>query len=71
MAYEWISDALDETWSSIDQTLRPREPEAYNLPTPCPGWRVHDVLEPSSSDSSLMLQGKTRCHLTTVPGPRT
>jgi uncharacterized protein (TIGR03083 family) len=44
MAYEWIVDALDETWSSVDRTLRPREPDAYDAPTPCPGWSVRDVL---------------------------
>jgi uncharacterized protein (TIGR03083 family) len=44
MAYEWIVDALDETWTSIDRTLRSREPEAYEAPTPCPGWSVRDVL---------------------------
>jgi uncharacterized protein (TIGR03083 family) len=44
MAYEWIVDALDETWSSIDHTLRSRGPEAYTAATPCPGWDVRDVL---------------------------
>ncbi len=44
MAYEWIVDALDETWSSIDRTMRPREPDAYLAQTPCPGWSVRDVL---------------------------
>src|ERR1035437_9400925 len=44
MAYEWITDALDETWSSIDRTLRPRSADAYDAPTPCPGWSVRDVL---------------------------
>ncbi|MGC1237454.1 MAG: maleylpyruvate isomerase family mycothiol-dependent enzyme [Acidimicrobiales bacterium] len=44
MAYEWIVDALDETWTSIDRSLREREPEAYEAPTPCPGWSVRDVL---------------------------
>ena len=44
MAYEWIVDALDETWSSIDRTLVDRPPEVYELATPCPGWSVRDVL---------------------------
>ncbi len=44
MAYEWIIDALDQTWSSIDETLRPRAPEDYDAPTPCPGWSVRDVV---------------------------
>jgi uncharacterized protein (TIGR03083 family) len=44
VAYEWIVDALDVTWTSIDRTLRDREPAVYDAPTPCPGWSVRDVL---------------------------
>jgi len=44
MAYEWIIGALEETWASIDRLLRPQPPEAYDLPTPCPGWSVRDVV---------------------------
>lgn len=44
MAYDWITDALEETWQSIERTLRDRDPGAYDLPTPCPGWCVRDVL---------------------------
>ena len=44
MAYEWIIDALDQTWTSIDALLRPQPPEAYDAATPCPGWSVRDVL---------------------------
>ncbi len=44
MAYEWIIDALDQTWMAIDRLLRPQAPEAYDAMTPCPGWSVRDVL---------------------------
>ena len=44
MAYEWIIDALEQTWNSIDTLLRPQPPEVYDAPTPCPGWSVRDVL---------------------------
>ncbi|MHB8380411.1 MAG: maleylpyruvate isomerase family mycothiol-dependent enzyme [Acidimicrobiales bacterium] len=44
MAYESIIDALDETWTSIDRTLRSQSPDAYDAATPCPGWSVRDVL---------------------------
>src|SRR5665213_3101185 len=44
MTYEWIIDALDETWTSLDRTLRPRPPQAYEALTPWPGWTVRDVL---------------------------
>lgn len=44
MAYEWIVDALEETWGSIDGFMRRQPPAAYDAPTPCPGWSVRDVL---------------------------
>jgi uncharacterized protein (TIGR03083 family) len=44
MAYEWIIDALDETWTSIDKLLRPLPATSYDAMTPCPGWSVKDVL---------------------------
>lgn len=56
MAYEWIIDALDQTWTSIDRTLRPRSPDSYDAPTPCPGWSVRDVLS-HLIGFELMLRG--------------
>jgi uncharacterized protein (TIGR03083 family) len=56
MAYEWITDALEETWFSIDRTLRPRDEAAYQAATPCPGWSVRDVLS-HLIGFELMLQG--------------
>ena len=44
MAYEWIVDALEDTWTSIYRLLRAQPPEAYDLPTACPGWSVRDML---------------------------
>ena len=44
MAYEWIIDALDQTWRSIDDVVRPQPPSAYDSMTACPGWSVRDVL---------------------------
>ncbi len=44
MAYEWIIEALDETWIAIDRLVRPQPPEAYDAPTACPGWSVRDVI---------------------------
>ena len=44
VAYEWIIDALDQTWSSIDRLLRDQPLEAYDAPTACPGWSVRDVV---------------------------
>ena len=42
--YEWIVNALEETWSATDRVLRPLAPEGYDAPTPCPGWSVRDIL---------------------------
>jgi uncharacterized protein (TIGR03083 family) len=44
MAYEWIVDALEETWASLDRLVRPQPPEAFDRPTPCPGWSVRDIV---------------------------
>jgi uncharacterized protein (TIGR03083 family) len=60
MAYEWITDALDETWTSIDRLLRPQPASAYDASTPCPGWSVRDVL-------SHLLGFELMVHGTPVP----
>jgi len=44
MAYDWIIDALDETWSSIERTLRGRSERDFDALTSCPGWSVRDVV---------------------------
>jgi uncharacterized protein (TIGR03083 family) len=56
MAYEWIIDALDEAWSSIDHLMRPRPASAYDAPTPCPGWSIRDVIS-HLLGFELLLQG--------------
>jgi uncharacterized protein (TIGR03083 family) len=57
MAYEWIIDALEETWGAIDRLMRAQPPEAYDAPTPCPGWSVRDVLS-HLLGFELMLRGE-------------
>jgi uncharacterized protein (TIGR03083 family) len=55
--YEWIVDALEETWSRTDQLLS-REPESsFDAATPCPGWSVRDVLS-HLIGFELMLNGE-------------
>ena len=56
MAYEWIIEALDETWSAIDRLVRPEPTESYEAPTVCPGWSVRDVLS-HLVGFELMLEG--------------
>jgi uncharacterized protein (TIGR03083 family) len=44
MAYEYIVDALESTWTSIEDLLAARPESDFDRPTPCPGWSVRDVL---------------------------
>ena len=44
MAYEWITAALEDTWSAIARLMRSEPAESYEAPTVCPGWNVRDVL---------------------------
>ena len=44
MAYEWITDSLEDTWTQIERLARPLAPSEYDALTPCPGWTVKDVL---------------------------
>jgi uncharacterized protein (TIGR03083 family) len=61
VAYEWIIDALDQTWTSIDRVLRPQPPSAYDAPTSCPGWSVRDVLS-HLLGFEMMVQGSPVPH---------
>jgi len=56
MAYEWIVNALEDTWSTIDRVVRPQGAHAYDAPTACPGWSVRDVLS-HLLGFEMMLQG--------------
>ncbi len=44
VAYEWIIEGLETTWSSIDQLCQPLSPSQYDVATACDGWSVRDVL---------------------------
>lgn len=44
MAYDWITDALESTWLAISRLLANRSEEELHRETPCPGWRVIDVV---------------------------
>ncbi|MGA2969496.1 MAG: maleylpyruvate isomerase family mycothiol-dependent enzyme [Acidimicrobiales bacterium] len=56
MAYEWITDALEETWLTIDRVVRLQPADAYNAQTACPGWDVRDVLS-HLLGFEMMIQG--------------
>jgi uncharacterized protein (TIGR03083 family) len=61
VAYEWIVDALEETWTTIDRVVRPQSPSAYEAPTSCPGWSVRDVLS-HLLGFEMMVQGSPVPH---------
>jgi len=44
VAYEWLVDGLEETWSSLTSLLAHQPEEAFLKPTPCPGWSVKDIV---------------------------
>ena len=56
MAYEWIIDALDETWSSLERLMRAQPDAAYQRSTSCPGWSVQDVIS-HLAGFELLLRG--------------
>lgn len=44
MAYDWIVDALEETWSHTARTLQGRSERDLDSLTACPGWSIRDVV---------------------------
>lgn len=44
MAYDWIIDALAETWSQTEKSLRGRGDRDFDSLTSCTGWSVRDVV---------------------------
>ena len=44
MAYDWIIDALGETWSSVERTISARSERDFDALSACPGWSVRDVV---------------------------
>jgi uncharacterized protein (TIGR03083 family) len=62
VAYQWIIDALEQTWSSIERTLAPRDEAVYDLATPCPGWSVRDVLSHLVGFETMLRGGPIPTH---------
>ena len=58
MAFEWIIDALEQTWSAIEMTLRDRSDVVFDAPTPCPGWTIRDIVS-HLIGIELLCQGAT------------
>ena len=44
MAYEWIIDALENTWDETSRVVAALDDRQFAAPTPCPGWSVRDVV---------------------------
>ncbi len=58
MAYEWIVDALEETWAQTARTLEGRSERDLDSLTACPGWSVRDVVN-HLTGTELYLAGVT------------
>jgi len=56
MAYDWIIDALDDTWTSLERTLQGRSEREFDALTSCPGWSVRDVVN-HVTGTELFLNG--------------
>ncbi len=57
MAYEWITEALEETWGALERLMDPQPASAYERQTCCPGWSVRDILS-HLIGFELMLRGE-------------
>ena len=56
MAYDWIIDALEETWAHTARTLLGRNERDFDALTACPGWSVRDVVN-HITGTELFLMG--------------
>ena len=55
--YEWIINALNETWNAVFDVLKEEPESSFDAATPCPGWTVRDVVS-HLVGFELMLQGE-------------
>lgn len=65
MAYDWIIEALEETWSLSERTLLARSEREFDALTACPGWSVRDVVN-HVTGTELFLAGSA---IPDVTGP--
>jgi uncharacterized protein (TIGR03083 family) len=56
MAYDWIIEALEDTWSSTEHTLQGRSERDFDALTSCPGWNVRDIVN-HLTGTELFLNG--------------
>jgi uncharacterized protein (TIGR03083 family) len=68
VAYDWIIDALAETWSSTERILSGRSERDFDALTSCPGWSVRDVVN-HVTGTELFLGGAPQPDVT-GPWPR-
>ncbi|MBW4030455.1 MAG: maleylpyruvate isomerase family mycothiol-dependent enzyme [Acidobacteria bacterium] len=68
MAYDWIIDALDDTWSKTERALTGRVERDFDALTSCPGWSVRDVVN-HVTGSEFILAGAPVPVLTSPPPP--
>jgi len=57
MAYDYIIEALEATWVSLEHVCADLSDAQWNAATPCPGWSVKDVIS-HLIGFELMLRGE-------------
>ncbi len=68
MAYDWIIDALGDTWGRIEHALAGRGEREFDAMTPCPGWSIRDVVN-HVTGTELIWAGAPVPELTTPRPP--
>jgi len=64
VAYDWIIDALGDTWGRIEHALTGRGDRDFDAMTPCPGWSIRDVVN-HITGTELIWAGAPAPELTT------
>ena len=63
MAYDWIIDALEDTWLKMEGAIKGRDERDFDALTACPGWSVRDIVN-HITGAELLLAGAPLPELT-------
>jgi len=63
VAYDWLVDALEDTWGRIELFVARRPERDFDALTVCPGWSVRDVIN-HLTGTELFLAGAPRPEIT-------
>jgi uncharacterized protein (TIGR03083 family) len=68
VAYDWIIDALEDTWQKLEHAITGRDERDFDAMTSCPGWSVRDVVN-HVTGTQLVWSGSSVPELTTALPP--